>query len=78
MSMKLLCLYLVKHLLHQIEAQKFYTNLDLYQQCYVLQKIEEFKDFSRPLNDFLVLFKADIIFKDFSRKPPKFKYFSSQ
>ena len=33
MSMKLLCLYLVQHLLHQIKAQQFYTDLDLYQQC---------------------------------------------
>ena len=52
-------------------------DLDLYQQCYVLQKIEEFKDFSRHLSDFPVLFKAYLIFKDFSRKPSKFKYFSS-
>ena len=37
-------------------------------------KIEEFKDFSRLLNDFSVLFKAYLIFKDFSRKPFKFKY----
>ena len=64
-------------MLHQIKAQQFYTDLDLYQQCYVIQKIEEFKDFSRPLNDFPVLFKAYLIFKDFSRKPSKFKYFSS-
>ena len=77
MSMKLLCLYLVQHLLHQIKAQQFYTDLDLYEQCKILQKTEEFKDFSRPLNDFPVLFKADLIFKDFSRKPSKFKYFSS-
>ena len=28
-----------------IKAQQFYTDLDLYQQCKVLQKIEEFKDF---------------------------------
>ena len=55
----------------------FYTDLDIYQQCQVLQKIEEFKDYSRPLSDFPVLFKADLIFKDFSRKPSKFKYFSS-
>ena len=53
----------------------FYTDLDLYQQCLVLQKIEEFKDFSRPLSDFPVLFKTDLIFKDFSRKPSKLKYF---
>ena len=29
----------------------------------------------RLLSDFPVLFKADLIFKDFSRKPSKFKYF---
>ena len=63
MSIKLLCLCLVQHLLHQIKAQQFYTDLDLYQQCKVLQKIEEFKVFSRPLSDFPVLFKADLIFK---------------
>ena len=75
-SIKLLCLYLVQHMLHQIKA-KFYTDLGLYQKCKVLQKIEEFKGFSRLLSDFPVLFKADLIFKDFSRKPSKFKYFSS-
>ena len=32
-STKLLCLYLVQHLLHQIKAQQFYSDLDLYQQC---------------------------------------------
>ena len=58
-------------MLHQIKAQQFYTDLGLYQQCEVLQKILEFKDFSRLLS------KADLIFKDFSRKPSKFKYFSS-
>ena len=31
----------------------------------------------KALGDFPVLFKADLIFKDFSRKPSKFKYFSS-
>ena len=28
-----LCLYLVQQILHQIKAQQFYTDLDLYQQC---------------------------------------------
>ena len=28
-SMKLLCLYLVQHMLHQIKAQQFYTDLGL-------------------------------------------------
>ena len=67
---KLLCLYLVHEMLHQIKAQQFYTGLGLYQQCYDLQKIE-FKGFSMPLSDFPVFFKADLIFKDFSRKPSK-------
>ena len=57
-------------MLHQIKAQQFYTDLGL-------QKIVEFKDFSRLLSDFLVLFKADLIFNDFSKKLSKFKYFSS-
>ena len=67
------CLYM----LHQIKAQQFYTDLGCYQQCYVLQKIVEIKEFSRPLSDIPVLFKANLIFKVFSRKPFKFKYFSS-
>ena len=35
------------------------------------------QEFSRPLSDFPVFFKVDLIFKDFSRKPSKFKYFSN-
>ena len=54
-------------MLHQIKAQKFYTDLDLYQQSSVLPKIEESKDFSRPFNYFPVLFKAYIIFKDIKK-----------
>ena len=53
------------------------SDLDLYHQCEFLQKIEEFKDISRPMCNFQVLFKAYFIFKDFSRKLSKFKYFSS-
>ena len=63
-------------MLHQIKAQQFYTALDPYQQCWVLQTINQFKDFSRPLSDFPELFKADLIFKNFSSKPSKFQYFS--
>ena len=47
----------MQHLLHQIKTQQFYSDLDLYQLCKLLQKIEEFKDFSRPF----------VIFKYFSR-----------
>ena len=62
-------------MLHQIKAQQFYTDLGfLSTVLLVLQKIIEFKDFSRLLSDFPVFFKADLIFKDFSRKPSKFKY----
>ena len=43
-------------------AQQFYTDYVLYLQCLVLQKIVKFKDFSRFLSDFPVLFKADLIF----------------
>ena len=59
-------------MLHQIKAKQFYNYLGLYQLCYVLQKIVEFKDFSRLLSDFPVLFKVVIIFKVFLRKPSKF------
>ena len=37
----------------------------------------KFKDFLRPLSVFQVLFKANLIFKDFSRQSCIFKYFSS-
>ena len=47
--------------------QQFYNDLGLYQLCLVLQKIVEFKDFSKLLSDFPVFFKADLIFQDFSR-----------
>ena len=46
-------------MLHQIKAQQFYTDLGLYQHQ-VLQKIVEFKDFSRLLGDFPVVFKRFI------------------
>ena len=51
-------------MLHLIKAQQFYTDLSVYQQCKFLQKIVEFKDFSRLLSDLPVLFKADLIFKE--------------
>ena len=34
----------------------------------------KFKDFSRPCSDSPILFKADLVFKDFSRKPSIFKF----
>ena len=59
------------------KEQQFYTDLDSFQQYRVLQKLVKFKDFSRPLSDFPVLFKAELIFKDYSSKPSKFKFFPS-
>ena len=37
----------------------------------------KFKDFLKLLSVFQVLFKANLIFKDFSRQTCLFKYFSS-
>ena len=31
-----MCFYLVQHLLHQIKAQQFYTDLDLHHACWVI------------------------------------------
>ena len=62
-------------MLHQIKAHQFYNDLGLYHLCQVLQKKVEFKDFSRLFNNFPVLFKADLISKNFFA--PEFKYFSS-
>ena len=55
---------------YAIKEYRFYTDFGRYQQCLVLQKIVEFKDFTRLLSDF-----ADLIFKDFSRKPSKVNSF---
>ena len=64
-------------MLHKIRAQQFHTDLGLLSTVLSPTAIVESKDFSRLLSYFPVLFKADLIFKDFSRKPSKFKYFSS-
>ena len=53
-----------------------FTDLGLHQQWEVLQKKNRIQGLFKAF-DFPVLFKADLIFKDFSRKPSKFKYFSS-
>ena len=65
---------MLENMLHQKKAQQFYTDFGFYQQCLVLQKIVEFKDLSRLLGDFPVLFMTNLISKDFSRKSSKFKY----
>ena len=75
--MKSLCLYLVQHLLHQIKAQQFYTDFRTLSTVFSPSENRRIQELSWPLSDFPVLFKADLIFKDFSRKPSKFKHFSS-
>ena len=52
-------------MLHQIKASQFYTDLGLQRQCIILLWMVKFKDFSRPFCVFQVLFKANLIFKDF-------------
>ena len=37
-------------------------------QCWILLQMVKFKAFSKPLSVFQVLFKANFIFKDFSRQ----------
>ena len=63
-------------MLHQIKAQ-FDTDFGLSYQGSVLREMLKFKYFSRPLNDYPALLQADLILKNFSRKPFIFKYFSS-
>ena len=75
--MKLWCLYLVQHILHQIKEPQFYTDLSLQKHCWILLYMVKFKDFSRPWSVFQILFKANLMFKDFSRQSCIFKYFSS-
>ena len=66
-SIKLGCLYLVQHMLHQIKAPQFYTNLDL-QRLTVLNSPVDGKILRcfKAFECFPVLFKANLIFKDFS------------
>ena len=43
----------------------------------ILLQMVKFKDFSRPLSVFQVLYQANFIFKDFSRQSCIFKYFQA-
>ena len=74
---KIMVSYLVQHMLPQIKAPQFYTDLGLQKQCIIFLQMVKFKDFSRPSSVFQVLFKAKFIFKDFSRQSCIFKDFSS-
>ena len=53
-------------MLHQIKAPQFYTDLGLQKTVLNPLALVKFKDFSMPLSVFQVLFKANLIFKDFS------------
>ena len=52
-----------QHMLHQIKAQQFYTALYPYQQCWVLQKIVQFKDFEWFSSAFQGRFNLQGLFK---------------
>ena len=56
-------------MLHQIKAPQFYTDLGL--QKTVLNPLTnvKFKEFSRPLSVFQVLFKANFISRTFQDSP---------
>ena len=56
------------------KAPPSYTDLALQNQCWILLQMVKFKDFSRPLSVFQVLFKANFISKDFSRQSCIFKH----
>ena len=59
------------------KAPQFYTDLGLKKTVLNPLPNGKFKDFSRPLSVFQVIFKANFIFKDFSRQYCIFKDFSS-
>ena len=61
-------------MLQQIEAQQFYTYLNLLSTVLSTTENSRIQGLFKALSDFP---EADLIFKDFSRKPSKFKYFSS-
>ena len=55
----------------------FYTDLGLLSTVLSPTENSRIQGLLRLLSYFSVIFRADLIFKDFSRKPSKFKYFSS-
>ena len=65
-------------MLPQIKAPQFYTDSGLHKKVLNPLQIVKFKDFSRSLSVFQVLFKANLVFKDFLRRSCIFKYFKFQ
>ena len=55
-------------MLHQIKAPQFNTDLGLQKHSWIPLLIVKFKYFLKPLSVFQVLFKSNLIFKDFSRQ----------
>ena len=60
-----------------VYVQHSYTDLALHQEYKSHTESDKIQAFSSPKSDFQKLFKADLFFKNFSRMPPLFKYFSS-
>ena len=74
---KLWCLYLVQHMLHQIKAPQFYTELGLQKTVFNPLANGKIQGIFKAFKCFQILFKTNFIFKDFSRQSCIFKYFSS-
>ena len=55
--------YLVQHMLHQIKASQFYTDLGLQKAAFKCLQMVKFKDFSRPLSVFQGRFYFQRLFK---------------
>ena len=64
-------------MLHQLKAQQFYNDLGSISTVQSPTVNSRIQGLFKALSGFPVLFKSVLIFKDFSRKPSKFKYFSS-
>ena len=63
--------------MQHIKAQQFHTDLGLLSTVLSPTENSRIQGLFKALSYFPILFKADLIFKDFSRKPSKFKLFSS-
>ena len=62
-------------MLHQIKATQFYTDVGLQKKLLNHVVNGKIQGLSMPMNVFQVLFKSNLIFKDFSRQSCIFKYF---
>ena len=76
--MKLLNLYLVQHMLHQIKAQQILYCIKSLPTMISHTENSKIQRLFKAYDDFPELFRADSVYKDFSRKSSIFKYFSCE